>query len=96
VQQIEPVLIPCENVRPGMFSDERLVTVRDHTGELFPMFTDFDLLVERNNRYYIPVTRMGNDQHNAGVSVCLLPVAVTETPTMTRWVRVADCEIVKP
>jgi hypothetical protein len=75
-----------------MFETERLVTVRDRSGEMFPMFTDHRTLVERNNRQYIRVTRMEIDEE-AGFSVCLLPVAVTETPSMTRWVWVPNSEI---
>ena len=95
VQQIDQVLIPCVKTRPGMFDSERLVTVRDRSGEMLPMFADHRVLVERNARQYIQVTRMEIDEE-AGFSVCLLPVAVTETPSMTRWVRVANSEVLKP
>ena len=78
-----------------MLSVERLVTVRDHSGELMPMFADTCVLFERAGRHYIKVTRMG-DAEEPDVSVCLLPVLVTETPTMTRWVRIANSEILKP
>jgi hypothetical protein len=92
VEQIEQVLIPCVKTSRGMFETERLVTVRDKSGEMFPMFADYRSLVERNNRQYIRVTRMEIDEE-AGFSVCLLPVAVTETPSMTRWVWVPNNEI---
>jgi len=92
VQQIEQVLIPCVKTSRGMFPTERLVTVQDRSGELLPMFAGCCALVERNKRQYIRATRMSIDEE-AGFSVCLLPVMVTETPTMTRWVRVPNSEI---
>jgi hypothetical protein len=96
VDQIEPVLIPCVETRRGMFDNERLVTVRDSSsGDMLPMFASCAALVKRNKRQYIRATRMSIDEE-AGISVCLLPVAVTETPSMTRWVRVPNSEIVKP
>ena len=93
VQQIEQVLIPCIKTSRGMFPNERLVTVQDRSGELLPMFTSCSTLVKRNKRQYIQATRMAIDEE-AGFSVCLLPVLVTETPSMTRWVRVPNTEIV--
>ncbi len=95
VEHIEQVLIPCVKTSRGMFPNERLVTVRDRSGEMLPMFTDRCTLVEREGRQYIRVTRMEIDEE-AGFSVCLLPVAVTETPSMTRWVRVPNSEILEP
>ena len=92
VQQIDQVLIPCVKTRPGMFDTERLITVRDRSGEMLPMFTDQCTLFERNERQYIRATRMEIDEE-AGFSVCLLPVLATETPSMTRWVWVPNDEI---
>lgn len=94
VHQIEQALIPCIDVRRGMFDTERLVTVQDRSGEMLPMFTSCSTLVERDNRQYIRVTRMEIDEE-AGFSVCLLPVLATETPSMTRWVWVPNSEVLR-
>jgi hypothetical protein len=93
MELIEPVLIPCENVEPGMFDDERLVTVRDReSGEPVPMFAWSGVLVERGDRTYIRVTQMAIDE-DSGYSVCLLPVEGSETPSCTRWVRANRSEV---
>lgn len=95
MQPYEQVLVPCVRTDPGMFSTERLVAVRDSGGETLQMFADCCVLVERDQRQYIRVTRMGSADE-PGVSVCLLPVEGTETPSTTRWLRVRDAELLMP
>lgn len=96
MQKIEQVLVPCESVERGMFPDERLVTVRDRqSGEMLPMFAWSGLLVERDERTYIRVTQLGIDDRS-GLSVCVLPVEGTETPSCTRWLRAHPAELLSP
>jgi hypothetical protein len=96
MEQIEPVLVRCESVDRGMFPDERLVTVHDHeTGEELPMFASCCVLVERDNRTYIRVTQLGIDD-DTGLSVCILPVEGTETPSCTRWLHTRRSELLVP
>jgi hypothetical protein len=93
---IEKVLVPCETVDRGMFDNERLVTVHDYdTGETLPMFASSCVLVERGERTYIRVTQLGIDDET-GLSVCILPVEGTETPSCTRWLRTRRSELLAP
>ncbi len=89
MEQIDQVLIPVENVDPGMFPTERAVTVRGNDGKALTLFAGQHLIEERDQRPYLRVTRMEIDDMT-GISVCLFP---DETWEGTRWIRVRTTQL---
>jgi hypothetical protein len=68
-----------------MFPSEVIVRITDTDGKAFSALADRSLVVERDHAYFIRATRLENDP-KTGVSVCLLPVDISESGS--RWIRV--------
>jgi hypothetical protein len=91
VQQIDQVLIPIEQIDPGMFPTERAVMLRGVDSRELTLFVDERLIERRGEQSYLRVTRLETDLAS-GISVCLLP---SDAAQGTRWVRIRNTTLLE-
>jgi len=89
VQQIDQVLVPVAKLEPGMFPSESAITLQTSDGNTLTLFADHRLIVDRENRKFLRVTRL-EENHAEGVSICLLP---SDSAEGTRWIRMRSNEL---
>ena len=78
--------VPCI-IEPGLFSQERIITITLANGQLVSLFGDIGILKEHEGRYYLSTTYV-KDEMMDGIPVARVLLPDECEPTLTRWVAV--------